>query len=107
MSKMDEHGELTDFIAARCDSALCRFEKENVEYGGFIRRRMLLSEKVKPFMNAKEEMCISSKMQSALREYIEALLTGQNMDEMAACYKQGFGDALRIVIETGALPNQR
>ena len=46
-------------------------------------------------------------MQAAVREYIDVLMTGQNMEEMVVCYKQGFGDALHIVIDTGALPEQR
>lgn len=107
MNEIDKHGDLTDYITARCNSALCRYEKENAEYRGFIQRRILLSEKVKPFTDTKEEMRLSSEMQAAVREYIDVLMTGQNMEEMVVCYKQGFGDALHIVIDTGALPEQR
>lgn len=104
MNEIDEHGDLTDYITARCDSALCSFEKGNTEYAEFVQQRVLLSKKLKPFMDAKEEMHLSAEMQAAVREYINVLMTGQNMEEMAVCYKQGFGDALHIVIETGALP---
>ena len=52
-------------------------------------------------------MLLSGKDRKALNAYMERLWSCATMEEMTACYKQGFGDALRIVIETGALPNQR
>lgn len=107
MWEQDERVRWEDHIAGRCNDALLRLREEDEEYNDFIRHRVQLSERVAPFIDAEDRIDMQIEMQAALREYIEALLEGQNMDEMIACYKRGFGDALNIVIETGALPNQR
>lgn len=98
---------MENHIAERCNDVLLQLKEDDEGYRDFIRRRIQLSETVRPFMDAKGAIEVTTEMQAALREYIEALLEGQNMDEMIACYKSGFGDALHIVLETGALPNQR
>ena len=96
---MHKREEWDEHIAQCCDATLCLMERQDAEYKEFVQRRILLSEIVKPFMDTDEEM--------AVREFIKTLLIGHNMEEMIACYKCGFGDALHIVIETGALPNQQ
>lgn len=104
---MQKREEWDEHIAQCCDATLCLMERQDAEYKEFVQRRILLSEIVKPFMDTDEEMAVPYEMQRALREFIKTLLIGHNMEEMIACYKCGFGDALHILIETGALPNQQ
>jgi hypothetical protein len=114
---IDDYEFPNEQVIERCELALTKLRDENTEYAEFINERIELSQRVMPFMNATNmsitnksitnEHLISHEMQIALREYIDMLLTGQNMEELAACYMQGFGDALRIVINTGAVPEKK
>ncbi len=94
-------------VTEQCEQALLRLRKERAEYDANVRERVTLSGKVQAILEGEGELLLSGKDRKALNTYMERLWSCATMEEMTACYKQGFGDALRIVIETGALPNQR
>ena len=106
MCDRDEEDNLQNCVVEQCDLAMRKLRQENPEYDAAIRRQVALSMKLKEMLE-DEDACFSEKKRDIIRNYMDALLGTVNMDECIACYKQGFADALRIVIETGALPDQR
>lgn len=107
MCEMDSMELWREQVTEQCNQALLRLRKESVEYDAAVRERVTLSAKVQAILEGDCELLLSGKDRKALGIYFEKLWSCATMEEMTACYKQGFGDALRIVIETGALPNQR
>ncbi len=107
MCEMDSMEFWREQVTEQCNQALLRLRKESVEYDAAVRERVTLSVKVQSILEGDGELLLSGKDRKALNAYMERLWSCATMEEMTACYKQGFGDALRIVIETGALPNQR
>ena len=107
MCETDSTDIWLDHITEQCEQALVRLRQESVEYDANVRKRVALSEKVQSILTGEGEMLLSGQDRKALYDYLEQLWSCATMEELTACYKRGFGDALRIVIETGALPNQR
>ena len=91
----------------RCDEAIHALKEQNPEYREVVHRRSALSMRVLGILDEEPGASFTVEKRDAIRDYIEFLLSDENMDEWVACYIKGFGDALRTVIETGALPNQR
>ena len=104
---MSDDRNWQDHVIEQCEQALVRLRQESVEYDANVRKRVALSEKVQAILTGEGEMMLSGQDRKALYTYLEQLWSCATMEELTACYKRGFGDALRIVIETGALPNQR
>lgn len=96
-----------DYMAGRCNDALCRLRREDEEYDSGVRRRAVLAEKIKDALTGKGDLLLSEAERNALYECFAEYCSSDGMVELIACYREGFGDALRIVIETGALPEQK
>ena len=101
----EEHWQ--DYMAERCNDALCRLSREDEEYDSGVRRRAVLAEKIKDALTGKGDLLLSETERNALYECFAEYYGSDGMAELIACYREGFGDALRIVIETGALPEQK
>lgn len=96
-----------DHVMEQCNEAISAMKEQNREYSEAVHRRSALSMQVQGILDEASGAPFTVEKRDAIRDYLEFLLRDENMDEWVACYKKGFGDALRIVIETGALPNQR
>lgn len=107
MCEMDSMGLWREQVTEHCNQALLRLRKERAEYDANVRERVTLSGKVQAILEGKGELLLSGEDRKALGLYFEKLWSCATMEEMTACYERGYGDALRIVIETGVLPNQR
>ncbi len=107
MCEMDSMELWREQVTEQCEHALLRLRRESVEYDAAVRERVTLSGKVQAILEGNGELLLSGEDRKALYIYLEKLWSCATMEEMTVCYKQGFGDALRIVIGTGALPDQR
>ena len=107
MCEMDSMELWREQVTERCNQALLRLRKESVEYDTAVRERVTLSGKVKAILEGEGELLLSGEDRKALGVYFEKLWSCATMEEMTACYERGYGDAMRIVIGTGALPDQR
>lgn len=107
MCEMDSMRLWREQVTEQCNQALLRLRKESVEYDTAVRERVTLSGKVKAILEGEGELLLSGEDRKALGVYFEKLWSCATMEEMTACYERGYGDAMRIVIGTGALPDQR
>ena len=107
MCEMDSMDIWNSQVGEQCEQTILQLRKESAEYDADVRERVKISRQAKAILDGDGELFLSGEERKALHTYLERLWSCATMEEMAACYKRGFGDALRIVIETGALPNQR
>ncbi|GEM_PF-1264143 len=107
MCVRDEDRNWKDHVVGQCSEAICDLKEHNREYGDAVHWRTELSMRVQGILDEAPGASFTAEKRDSIREYLEILLNAESMDEWIACYMKGFGDALRIVIDTGALPDQR
>jgi hypothetical protein len=107
MCNADGLDNWNNYVAEQCNDALLRLRSENADYTSAVKDRTTLSDGVDAIMRGNGELLLSVDARDNLCKYIEAVNGGADMAELIACYKQGFRDAMRIMMDTGALPHQK